>query len=135
MRSRSSLSEVNALACPLPRASRSASSSCSLGMPKTAITASPMYFSTVPPCRSSTLRISSKNLVITRRTVSGSSSSPIGVEPTTSQKTIETVFLAMPSAGAAVSGLAHDIQNRAGSGLSRPHDPQTGMSVSVGTEP
>ena len=105
VRSRSSLSEVNALRMSAAaRVARRASSSCSLGMPKTAITASPMYFSTVPPCRSSTLRISSKNLVITRRTVSGSSSSPIGVEPTTSQKTIETVFLAMPSAGTAVSG-------------------------------
>ena len=34
------------------RTARSASSSCSVGIPKTAMTASPMYFSTVPPCRS-----------------------------------------------------------------------------------
>ena len=40
---------------------RRASSSWTAGIPKTAITASPMYFSTVPPWRSRTTRISSKN--------------------------------------------------------------------------
>jgi hypothetical protein len=55
----------------------------------------------------------------------------MGVDPTTSQKTIETVFLAMPNESTLVSGPAHDMQNRAGSGLSRPQDPQTGMSVGV----
>ncbi len=39
---------------------RTASSSCRWGTPNTAITASPMNFSTVPPWRSSTARISSK---------------------------------------------------------------------------
>jgi len=34
------------------RTARSASSSCAIGIPKTAITASPMNFSTVPPCDS-----------------------------------------------------------------------------------
>jgi hypothetical protein len=34
------------------RTARRASSSCTVGTPKTAITASPMNFSTVPPCRS-----------------------------------------------------------------------------------
>ena len=34
------------------RTARSASSSCTVGTPKTAMTASPMNFSTVPPCRS-----------------------------------------------------------------------------------
>jgi len=34
------------------RTARSGSSSCATGAPKTAITASPMNFSTVPPCRS-----------------------------------------------------------------------------------
>ena len=42
------------------RTARSASSSCTTGMPKTAMTASPTNFSTVPPCRSTTARISSK---------------------------------------------------------------------------
>jgi class 3 adenylate cyclase len=38
------------------RTARSASSSCATGAPNTAITASPMNFSTVPPCRSSSPR-------------------------------------------------------------------------------
>ncbi len=42
------------------RTARSASSSWIAGRPKTAMIASPMYFSTVPPCASSTVRISSK---------------------------------------------------------------------------
>jgi hypothetical protein len=42
------------------RTARSASSSWRRGRPKTAITASPMNFSTVPPCRSSTWRTPSK---------------------------------------------------------------------------
>ncbi len=39
------------------RTPRSTSSSCTRGTPKTAITASPMNFSTVPPCRSRQSRI------------------------------------------------------------------------------
>ena len=42
------------------RSARSASSSWSVGIPKTAITASPMNFSTVPPWRSRAVRASSK---------------------------------------------------------------------------
>ena len=42
------------------RAPRSASSSWTVGTPNTAITASPMNFSTVAPCRSSTVREVSK---------------------------------------------------------------------------
>jgi hypothetical protein len=42
------------------RTARRASSSWSCGMPNTAITASPMYFSTVPPWRSIAARIASK---------------------------------------------------------------------------
>jgi hypothetical protein len=38
------------------RTARSGSSSCATGAPKTAITASPMNFSTVPPCRSISAR-------------------------------------------------------------------------------
>ena len=45
----------------------------------TAITASPMNFSTVPPWRSSTVDISPKKLDMTRRSDSGSSRSPNGV--------------------------------------------------------
>jgi len=39
---------------------RSASSSCTVGLPKTAITESPMNFSTVPPWRFSTSEVASK---------------------------------------------------------------------------
>ena len=42
------------------RTARRASSSCATGMPKTAIAASPMNFSIVPPWRSTISRISSK---------------------------------------------------------------------------
>ncbi len=42
------------------RTARSASSSCETGIPKTAITASPTNFSTLPPCRSRIARRSSK---------------------------------------------------------------------------
>ena len=48
-------------ACPRPRERRvSASSSCTTGTPNTAMTASPMNFSTVPPWRSIASRIASK---------------------------------------------------------------------------
>ena len=50
-------------ACCMPyaaRTARSASSSCSRGRPKTAMIASPMYFSIVPPWRSRTAFIESK---------------------------------------------------------------------------
>ena len=128
VRSKSAFMGISALRISAAaRTARSASSSCSVGTPNTAITASPMYFSTVPPWRSSTTRISSKNRVIIRRTASGSRSSPIGVEPTTSQKTMVTVFLAGPKACASASGAAHDMQNLAVEGLAEPHAAQTGM--------
>ena len=49
---RDALPELGIAACisSAARHARSASSSCSCGTPKTAITASPMNFSTVPPC-------------------------------------------------------------------------------------
>ncbi len=77
-----------------------------------------MNFSTVPPWRSSTVRISRKNRVITSRIDSGSSRSASGVESATSQKTTVTVFRAPCGAGpSAGSGLAQDMQNRARAGL------------------
>ena len=110
------------------RTARRASSSCSTGVPKNATTASPMYFSTVPPCRSITARISSKKRVMTRRTDSGSSRSPRGVEPTTSQNRTVTVLRASPATGAGVgSGAAQDMQNRARAGFDSPQDVHTGM--------
>ena len=58
------------------------------------MTASPMNFSTVPPCRSSTSRAVSKNRDITQRTDSGSSRSPSAVEPVTSANTSVTILRA-----------------------------------------
>jgi hypothetical protein len=46
--------------CDAARTARSASSSWTVGTPNTAMTASPMNFSTVPPCCSIAERISSK---------------------------------------------------------------------------
>ena len=47
------------------------------GRPNTAITASPMNFSTVPPCRSSAARMPSKYRDMTSRMVSGLGASPL----------------------------------------------------------
>ncbi len=61
------------------RAARNASSSCSTGMPKTANTASPMNFSTVPPWAEITSRAALKNRHMTCCNGSESSCSPIAV--------------------------------------------------------
>ena len=59
-RSCSSSAAIAARMSSAARAARSASSSCETGMPKAAMTASPAYFSTVPPWRSSTADTVSK---------------------------------------------------------------------------
>ena len=112
---------------PAARTARSASSSCTFGTPKTAITASPMNFSTVPPWRSSAARISSKYRDMTRRSDSGSSRSPIAVEPVTSQKTTVTVLRVSCCTARDVSGAAQAGQNAKSSGLSRPQFAQVSM--------
>ena len=66
------------------RTARSASSSCSSGTPKTAITASPMNFSTVPPWRSSTVAHLSKYRDITRP-------QRLGVEPLAERRRVGDV--------------------------------------------
>ena len=85
------------------------------------MTASPMNFSTVPPWRSIAACIASKKRSITRRSDSGSSASPIAVEPTTSQNTIVTVLRTSERGSVWTSGAAHSPQNRFVSGLSCPH--------------
>ena len=55
---------------------RAGSSSCATGRPKTAITASPMYFSTRPPCCSTASRAMANRRARSGRTSSGSSASP-----------------------------------------------------------
>ena len=74
------------------RSARSASSSCTAGMPKTAMTASPMNFSTTPPWRSAAARIRSKYVASIARTTSGSYVSPSSVESVTSAKSTVTTF-------------------------------------------
>src|SRR4029077_10018467 len=112
---------------PPARTARRASSSWTFGTPKTAITASPMNFSTVPPCRSRAARISSKYRDITRRSDSGSSRSPIAVDPVTSQKTTVTVLRVSCCATGSASGAAHAGQNAKSSGLSRPQFAQVSI--------
>jgi len=75
------------------RQARSASSSCAAGTPNTAITASPMNFSTEPPCDSTIPLIRSKYRA---STASGSTDSPSAVEPTTPQKSTVTTLRCAP---------------------------------------
>ena len=63
---------------------RAGSSSCATGDPKTAMIASPMNFSTRPPCRSTKSVAMPNRRARTARTSSGSSASPSAVDPTTS---------------------------------------------------
>jgi hypothetical protein len=111
------------------RTARRASSSCTTGMPKTAITASPMNFSTVPPWASSTVFMRSKYRDMTPRSDSGSSRSPRPVEPLTSQKTIVTVLRTSRAGADGTSSPApHSEQNLAPSGFSCS---QFGQAVTV----
>ncbi len=97
-------------------------------MPNTAITASPMNFSTEPPCRSRAARIASKYRVMTLRSDSGSRRSPSSVEPVTSQKTIVTVLRISAASGAA-SRAPQTEQKFAPSALS---EPQFGQAATAG---
>ena len=71
------------------RTARSASDSVATGVPHTAITASPMNFSTTPPYRPITVVAVSKYAESSSRTSSGSRASESGVKPTRSQKRTE----------------------------------------------
>jgi hypothetical protein len=79
--------------------------------PNTAITASPMNFSTAPPCDSTIAFIRSKYLASKARSASGSVDSPSAVEPVTSQNSTVTVFRC--SRLSAVSGAALITESRA----------------------
>ena len=74
------------------RTARSGSSSCAVGAPNSAITASPMNFSTVPPWRSSSARTRSWYGPRSASTSSGSSAPRAAVKPTRSQKTTVTTL-------------------------------------------
>jgi hypothetical protein len=88
------------------RQARSASSSCSTGTPKTAITASPMNFSTVPPWASTIPFIRSKYRASRARSASGSFDSPSAVEPVTSQNSTVTVFRCSREGAVVANGAA-----------------------------
>jgi hypothetical protein len=83
------------------RAARSASSSDATGIPNTAITASPMNFSTVPPCRSSTRDTTSNQRPRIRRRSSASSVSPRCVDPAMSVNRTVTVLRISADGGGA----------------------------------
>ena len=92
IRASSPCSAIAALISAAARTARSASSSCETGIPKTAMTASPTNFSTVPPWRSMIARRSSKYRRMRARSASGSVDSPSAVEPTRSQKRTVTTL-------------------------------------------
>jgi hypothetical protein len=71
------------------RTARSASPSAATGVPQTAITASPINFSSTPPYRPITVRAVSKYRDSSSLTASGSRDSANGVNPTTSQNSTE----------------------------------------------
>ena len=68
------------------RTARSASSSCAVGIPNAAMTASPANFSTMPPCVAMHCETCSKKELTRRRTTSGSLAVTNAVEPTRSTK-------------------------------------------------
>src|SRR5688572_8526359 len=107
------------------RTARSASSSCETGAPKTAMTASPMNFSTVPPKRSMSAFTRSWYGRSVARTSSGSARSERSVKPTRSTKRTETTFRSSVAAGASSSAPPQPRQKRARSGFSSPHAGQT----------
>ncbi len=107
------------------RTARSASSSCATGAPKTAMTASPMNFSTVPPNRSMSVLTRSWYGRSVARTSSGSARSDWLVNPTRSTKSTETTFRSSPAGVSATSNCPHVRQKRARSGFSSPQCGQT----------
>ncbi len=132
------------------RTARSGSSSRATGAPQTAMTASPMNFSTVPPYRPMTVRASSKYSERSSRTASASRPSAIVVNPTRSANSTVTkrrsatgAACAAPmavasgvgprDAAAAASSLMsrvpHSPQKRAWGGLVDPHVGQAAASL------
>src|SRR6185437_10230402 len=95
------------------RTARRASSSWQIVAPKTAITASPMNFSTAPPCATMADFAASKYRSIICRHDSGSSISASAVDPTRSMNKIATFFLASRLPPDALIGEPHMAQNRA----------------------
>ena len=111
------------------RTARSASSSWATGVPHTAITASPMNFSTTPPCRSTASDAVAKYSLRMVRTSSGSRPSASGVDPTRSANSTVTRRRSVPWSGATgcpVPGCCAPevVPGRSCSASGRPHSPQ-----------
>ncbi len=79
-------SSTESMIASAARIARSASSSCATGTPNAAITASPAYFSTVPPWSRMLREARSKNWFTLRRATSGSAPVTSAVESTMSTK-------------------------------------------------
>ena len=90
------------------------------GVPNTAITASPMYFSIVPPWRVISALMASKYRDIVSRSDSGSSFSPRSVDPFRSEKRMVTSFRTSCGGGAAASAVPQYPQRRNFGGFSSP---------------
>ena len=119
------------------RTARSASSSCAVGAPQTAMTASPMNFSTTPPYRVITSLERSKYRLSSSRVSSASRPSARVVNPTRSANRIVTsrrsatgaiversvaCGAGTPTAACPVARRApHSLQNTASAGFGAPH--------------
>ena len=107
------------------RTARIASSSWAVGTPKTAMTASPMNFSTVPPSRVISSLMAAKNSVICVRTSSGCMSSARRVELTTSaNSTVTSLSISSGASAVVTTGAPHEGQKRAESGRPSPQAEQ-----------
>ena len=137
---RCSASFTSARRCRIPSAARSAragSSSCAIGTPNTAITASPMNFSTVPPSRLDHLAHRDEVGVEHLAEPLGIEALAEPVDPVTSANRTVTSFrsAALVAAGSALAaapasvGAPHAGQNMASAGSSRPHDRHTASSA------
>ena len=109
------------------RTARSGSSPWTRGAPKTAITASPMNFSTVPPKASISKRRRAKYGCRIARTSSGSRRSARLVNPAMSTKSTVTTRRSSVAArcGFACNAAPHWVQKLTVKGLVRPHAGQT----------
>ena len=118
---------VPAAAPGRPVRSAAASVSVATGAPNSAITASPMYFSTTPPYWPTTRRAAAKNPVCSPRTSSGSERSTYGVKSIRSTKSTlirrrsscEGAPRAPPPVPPTLT--PHAVQNAASTGSARAH--------------
>jgi hypothetical protein len=102
--------------------------SCTAGTPKTPTTASPMNFSTVPPCDSMALRARAAYEFRMRSTSSGSAASVMAVKLTRSQIRVLTTLRSSAISGGDAREAAHLGQKAKSSGASKPQEGQAIMT-------